>query len=60
MDDDGTIDHHCCHDEPVRVRIVRGDPYPDTPEGRTRLTFDAWVYGVLIVLTILANAGLGT
>lgn len=55
------MDDHCCHhDEPVRVRVVPDDRYSNTPEGRIRLEFDTWVYGVLIVLTILGNAGLGS
>lgn len=43
------------HREPIPVRIVPEDRYADTPEGRTRLRFDAWVYGILIVLTIVGN-----
>jgi hypothetical protein len=46
---------HDRDDQPIPVRIVTEDRYADTPEGRMRLTFDAWVYGILIVLTIVGS-----
>ena len=46
---------HYRDDEPIPVRIVTEDRYANTPEGRTRLTFDAGVYGVLIVLTVIGS-----
>lgn len=48
------MEHHR-DDEPIPVRIVTEDRYADTPGGRARLTFDAWVYGILIVLTIVGS-----
>lgn len=42
--------------EAVPVRIVEYEsPYDGAWQGDARLTFDAWVYGILIVLTIVAS-----
>lgn len=51
-------DHHDCDcGHPVPVRVVSNDPYryENTPEGRTRLAFDAWVLRVFIVLLVVGN-----
>jgi hypothetical protein len=55
-------EHHDCGcdrhpDRPIPVRVVSRDPYEydNTPEGRARLTFDAWVLGVFIVLLVVGN-----
>jgi hypothetical protein len=52
---EGAAVHHPCDDEPIPVRIVPTERYDSTPEGRIRLQFDTWVYGIMIVLTIVGN-----
>jgi hypothetical protein len=39
---------------PVRV-IEYTNPYDGTDAGNARLKFDTWVYGIMIVLTVIAQ-----